>query len=125
MVHAVKPVMRRELLLRKLGKLAGNVIALSTQVTTDVVLKLSEKLQLHATFAVKVRGTMTHGTQTTSSPLTLPHLLHLPTNPATNQEGTNRSNLKSQLTRLRFSQGRKKMSKKRANRCSNVENDYH
>ena len=112
MVHAVKPAMRRESLPRKLGKLAGNAIALSTQVTTSVVLKLSEKLQLHATFAVKVRGTMTHGTPTTSSPLTLPHLLRLPTNPATSQEETNRSNSQSQLTRLKNSQGREKKVKK-------------
>lgn len=112
MVHAVKPVMRRELLPKKLDKLTASVTVLSILVTIDVALKLSEKLQSLVTSVAKERETTTHGTQTTSSPLTLPHLLHLPTNPAMSQEATNRFSSKNQLTRLRFSQGYKKRSKK-------------
>lgn len=112
MVLAVKPVTLLELPPKKLGKLHANVTAHSTQETTGVAPKPSEKMLSHATSAVRELGTMTHGTLTTLFRQTLlRHLLRL-TNPATNQEATNHFNFEKSVNSVKMLSGQKKNVKK-------------
>lgn len=112
MVHAVKPVMRLVSKGKKSARNYASAKQVNTQVTTEGELRLSEKLRLHVTFAVKVRKTMTHGTPTTSSPLTLPHLLRLPTNPATSPEATSHSNRQNKNDSVKIFLGKLKNAQK-------------
>lgn len=121
MVHAVKSAMHPELLQRKLGKLTANVTDLSTTATTGSAPKLSEKLQSLATYAVTEQDPMTLGTLTTSYRETSTPLLRQLTNPAMNQEATNHSVRKSQLTRFKISQGRTDFFQK----IRDCENHFH